>query len=148
VEYKDNDGRTPLSRAVENGHEPVVRLLLEKGAGVNSREKELEEDPRDSIRRRLSLSRIASILRLQSDLKRQSPECPEGHCPPPEGRTLLSRAIENGHESIVGLLLEKGADIESMDLGGRTSLSQAAENGHDSIVTFVVSEWRRCKFQG
>jgi ankyrin repeat protein len=35
VESKDRYyGRTPLSRAAWNGHEAVVKLLLEKGAGV------------------------------------------------------------------------------------------------------------------
>ena len=29
------DGRTPLFFASFNGHLPVVRILLEKGAGVN-----------------------------------------------------------------------------------------------------------------
>ena len=27
VDFKDNDGQTPMSRAVEGGHEGVVKLL-------------------------------------------------------------------------------------------------------------------------
>jgi ankyrin repeat protein len=32
VDSKDSYGRTPLSWAAQNGHEGVVKLLLEKGA--------------------------------------------------------------------------------------------------------------------
>ena len=35
---KDNDSRTPLSWAVEDGHEVVVTLLLERGADVTSKD--------------------------------------------------------------------------------------------------------------
>jgi ankyrin repeat protein len=41
-----------------------------------------------------------------------------------EGRTLLSWAAEKGYETIVRLLLEIGASLESKDSGfGRTPLS-------------------------
>ena len=36
INSKDNCGLTPLSWAVKKGHEVVVRLLLEKGADLES----------------------------------------------------------------------------------------------------------------
>jgi ankyrin repeat protein len=36
VDAKDNDGETALQLAAENGHEVVVRLLVEKGADINT----------------------------------------------------------------------------------------------------------------
>ncbi|KAN0079537.1 Ankyrin repeat-containing domain protein [Elaphomyces granulatus] len=47
------------------------------------------------------------------------------------GQTPLSWAAENGHETVVKLLLDiKNANFESKDNLGRTPLSRAAENGH------------------
>jgi ankyrin repeat protein len=39
LEAKDKCGRTPLSRAAEKGHEAVVKLLLEKGAELEAKNK-------------------------------------------------------------------------------------------------------------
>ena len=39
ADLKDSDGRTPLSWAAENGHEAVVKLLLEKGAELESKDR-------------------------------------------------------------------------------------------------------------
>ena len=36
VDSKDNSGQTPMSWAAEYGHVEVVRLLLEKGADIES----------------------------------------------------------------------------------------------------------------
>lgn len=46
-----------------------------------------------------------------------------------EGRTSILVAAGNGHEAVVRLLLEQGADIESKSRNGRTPLQLAACNG-------------------
>lgn len=55
-------------------------------------------------------------------------------------RTPLLYAAGIGHDTVVKLLLEKGADLESKDYRSRTPLSYAAENKHDAIVKLLLEK--------
>jgi len=50
------------------------------------------------------------------------------------------RLQRTGHEAVVKLLLEKGADVESKDWYGWTPLWQAAENGHEAVVKLLLEK--------
>lgn len=54
------------------------------------------------------------------------------------GRTALHCAASQGHEAIVKLLLENGADVMVNDNAGRTALSLAAGNGHEAVVKLLL----------
>ena len=49
-------------------------------------------------------------------------------------RTPLWWAARYGHETVVKLLLEKGADMEFKSSYGQTPLWRAVENGHKAVV--------------
>jgi ankyrin repeat protein len=49
-------------------------------------------------------------------------------------RTLLHLAAKNGHDTVVRMLLGRGADANANDADGRTALHLAAEQGHDAIA--------------
>ena len=56
-------------------------------------------------------------------------------------RSPLLWATENGHEAVVKLLLEKGAELDAKDDSlGRTLLWRAAENGHEAVVKLLLEK--------
>ena len=55
-----------------------------------------------------------------------------------DGCEMLMRAAWNGHESVVRLLVELGAQVDAVDSDGRTALMRAADEGHESTVHALV----------
>ena len=45
VDPQDSSGKTPLSWATENEHEAVIKLLLEKGAGISKQMQSVSLEP-------------------------------------------------------------------------------------------------------
>jgi ankyrin repeat protein len=58
-----------------------------------------------------------------------------------DGQTPLWRAAVDGHEAVVKLLIEKGANLECRDTKhGQTPLWQAAANGHEAVVKLLLEK--------
>ncbi|KAK2611965.1 hypothetical protein QQS21_002071 [Conoideocrella luteorostrata] len=112
VNTKDDDWRTALSYAAENGHEAVAKQLLGTGhSRITVRPKTFME-----------------LVNKSSGINHKDAT----------GRTPLSWAAGNGHEATVRLLLEKGASMSIKDkINGQTPLSLAAKNGHEAIVRLL-----------
>lgn len=55
-------------------------------------------------------------------------------------RPVLSRAVEEGKEVVVKLLLEKGASVNEADDEGWTPLTLACDRGHDAIVAMLLAK--------
>lgn len=127
---KNANCKTALHGAASNGHEAVVRLLLEKGSVVEAKGKgggtalhEAASNRHETVVR-LLLEKGANIEAKDND-----------------GKTALHWAARNGHEAVVRVLLEHKADVDAQ--GGtesyvQTALYWAARNGHEAVVHLLL----------
>jgi ankyrin repeat protein len=136
LDSKDTYSQTPLSYAAGNGHEAVVKLLLEK---------DVDLDSKDSSFGRTPLSHAAgngheAVVKRLLDTDGVDPDSKSTGWLREE-RTPLSFAAENGHEVVVKLLLEKDVDLDAKDTKyGKTPLSWAAEKGHEAVVKLLLEK--------
>ena len=134
---KDDYSQTPLSRAAEEGHEVVVRLLLSRDdVAADSRDNEgrtpLSWAAEFSWAAEAGKEAVVRLLLSRDDVVSDSRDI--------DGRTPLSRAAQRGHEGTVRLLLNQGDVIaDSRDNRGRTPLSWAATEGQDAVVRLLLS---------
>ncbi|KAH6681655.1 putative ankyrin repeat-containing protein [Halenospora varia] len=128
-ERRISKNQSSLPRAAANGHEAVVKLLLEKGAGLEAKGGNGQtpllwaaENGHEAV--------VKLLLEKGAKLEAKDRS----------GQTPLLCAIENGHKAVVKLLLEKGADLEAKGGSGQTPLLYAAENGHKAAVVKLLLE--------
>jgi len=120
-------GYSPLSRAVENRHEALVKLLLEKGARIAGRTRSgqplvsfaVTNDRSDLLR--LFLNRGAAV-----------------DTPDLDDQTALMHAAERGRAADVQLLLAHKAAVQSRNKHGATALGLAARGGHLEIISLLL----------
>ncbi|RYC65107.1 hypothetical protein CHU98_g1078 [Xylaria longipes] len=163
---KDTYGRTPLSYAVERGHEAVVMLLLANHV-VNPESKLLELCPgqqRTGMTQWLSSCSIKQksipTPRIEYGRTPLSWAAERGHKAVVEALLTKNKvdiplwyAAEIGHEAIAKLLLGDGVDPNSKSEFGRTPLSYAAEKGHEAIVKLLLGnskvgpDFKDCEYE-
>lgn len=106
IESHNENGHTPLMEAASGGHVNVAKLLLERGACINSHSNEFKESA-------LTLACYKGlIISINDESKRSSFH-------------LLSMFIE-GHVNMVKFLLGAGADQEHKTDEMHTALMEAS----------------------
>src|SRR5271154_16362 len=103
VYAQDGHGKTPMSWAANNGHSKVVKLLLEKGAEVDAKDKEWGNTPISRAANNGHSKEVKLLLEKGAEVDAKDNE---------GGHTRISRAANNGHSKVVKLLLEKGAEVD------------------------------------
>ncbi len=129
-DQEDSDSRTPLSWAIENGHEAAVKLLLDTGkVDVNAEDR--------SGRTPLWLAAgkgYEAIVKLLLKTHAVDVNAKDIY-----GRTPLWWAARKGYTAIVKLLLdEREVDVDAKEWHGQTPLSKAAEHGYEAIVKLLL----------
>ncbi|UKZ61775.1 uncharacterized protein TrAtP1_003034 [Trichoderma atroviride] len=123
------DGYTPLILAIEKGHKNIVKLLLERIAGVTV-------EMRKGTDVWEVLSRVTS---LEDEILSDVIEEVRNACGWKNDRLpLFLWAAKHQQESIIKLLLDKGAEVDLKNKYGPILLRWAARGGHRGFAEWLI----------
>ena len=114
----DHYQRTPLHIAVEQGHSPVVSLLLEQGVDIEFREASLFATPLLLAARNGHKDICEILLNKKARINARNRFY----------ATPLTEAARAGHTKVVELLVRHGADVNGSIDKGQRSLYRQAQN--------------------
>ena len=123
------DMGSPLAVAAVYGHWEIVKLLIERGAKLDPRDKYQAA----ALHRAASTGRwmvVKQLLNMETDVNRVSSDWEQ---------TALMSAAAHGHAGVVDLLLKAGAKVDFIDLRRRSALDRALEGGHTQIAALLQS---------
>ena len=131
IDLENNAPKTPLWHAVNNRHEAVARLLLEKGANPNPH---LGYDGEFSLLKDAVVRGNEGIVRVLM-LHGADENARTGS----DGSTPLCVAAGLGRAEIAGRLLAKGADVDYPDSSSRTPLIHAVMTGQEKTIQVLLT---------
>ncbi|CRG88382.1 Protein TANC1 [Talaromyces islandicus] len=147
-----DQGRSKIQAAAEGGHFDMVKRTLEAVADVNAGPAENGGRPAlqaaaeggcfDILKKLLGAGADINAVARQTGNREFEPDFQEN-----AGRKLLSCAAEKGHNTIMYVLLEKGANTDFQDESDRTPLSYAAEKGHNKMMKVLLEKGANVDFQ-
>ena len=118
---------SPLEIAVENDHVEVALSLVKKGAKMIGRSKSV-----------LCIACDNGNYNMVKVLLENGGAAHVNYCHNPGDRSALMRASFRGHNKIIKLLLEYGADINAVDEEGGSPLLYAIQYKHPETVSLLV----------
>lgn len=138
--------KTPLHYAAAHNHEDVVKFLLQKGAIYNHKDKDGKTpwQVTDNVDIKNLLSLVENFIK---DVKEGNDVKTCEHiaknnvilnAKDNDGSNSLHWAAHNGHEDIVRLLLDSGADATQVTYKGNTPLHIATSKGRKEIVKVLL----------
>lgn len=132
VNAKTKSGLTALSVATIRGETAIARLLIERGASLDARDKSgTQATPGNAAIHWAAIYGRTEILKTLLE---------HGMVPDQRdrnGKTLLMLAAENGHLQTVQFLLERGADPNAKSLMGETPSVCAERSGKPEVMEAI-----------
>ena len=143
VDRATESGYTPLYAACTHGRVGVARLLLDKGADVNKADK-------DGTTPLHIVCRNGNVALAPPPIP---PRSPGGTVTLADGTVIHSSVapalpprdlppVPSASGDLLGLLLDKGAEVNRADKHGQTPLAIAKQEGHSAVVA-LLAEHRR-----
>jgi len=126
VNAQDRWGGTPLSDAIRQQHEEIVKYLIEKGAS--------KPECGIGVANLLKAAALGDLEMVKSVLEADPKIVNSGDW---DLRTALHLASSEGHLIVVKYLYSKGAAINAMDRFGGTPLSDAIRAKHGQVAQFL-----------
>ncbi|XP_014289694.1 ankyrin repeat domain-containing protein 29-like [Halyomorpha halys] len=128
VNFTTKYGDTALHVASANNALQAVKVLVQRGAGINIQDNDGVTALMFAANNSNSNILVTYLLYSGADLSLKSKR----------GRTALHYAAEGGCSECVLTLLDNGAKLDRKDIDGFTSLHLAARGGHVGVVTLLL----------
>jgi len=158
---EDEEGRTALHRAAENGHSVVIPILLKHGADVDATNLKFGQTPLHLAALHGHKEVVQTLLERGANTNiKDDDEWMAIHVAAWTGKeevvrlllgktdvnetgknglTALHCAAAQGHKTVASLLVEKDADINAKDSGGWTPLHWASKKRHDMMNPRLIT---------
>ena len=154
VDFRNQQGFTPLHVAAQKGHNKVAELLIAKGANVNTSGRLIGTTPLDSAALLGHKEMVELLIDSGADINPQiiTGETPlqraeqRGHSAIAEilrkhggkaGEVTLQLAILKGQKDVAKSLITGGADVNAKGLLGRTPLDWAIIGGKNELANLL-----------
>jgi cyclase len=128
VNFKDEQGRTPLHWASRGVHIDVLEYLVENGADVNATDSD-KVTPLHDLSYRGDVKAMEILIENGADVEAQDSS----------GMVPLMYASYAGHEEAAAALVREGANVMARDDAGGTAVDIAADQGNEKLTRFLLS---------
>jgi ankyrin repeat protein len=125
IDAEDNQGGTPLLRAIDSGRLDMVKCLVNRGANIRHKDK-LNRDMLHGGAVNGQANIIQFLLEIDDSLDVNRKD--------ENSYTALHDAVRKGHVEVVKVLLAHGADSHIKAKNGKTPFTIARTNGRNDLL--------------
>lgn len=135
---ENNEGQTVLDICVKHNNKDIIKYIYEIVSKTTESNFRLKENRKGIFHYAAIYNKIYPILYFYEKLQRFFKNNLIVDIPTESGMTPLHYACQNGNKKIVDLLIDLGANINSVDKKGNSCLHYAVYSGNESLVKKLV----------